>query len=129
MIFPCSGAILSLFSETLLFLGDIIRKRMSTDIVSYIPTLSGWGIVGFAVGFVAKKIVKYLLILTGLYFATLIYLQQQGWISINRNIGGSVNGLIAVLYERITGLWSAASVSLPMFGAFGAGAYLGFRKG
>lgn len=102
---------------------------MSADIVSYIPTMSGWGIVGFAVGFVAKKLVKYLLILAGIYFATLIYLQQQGWITINKGIEGSLNGLISLLYERASGVWSAASVSLPMFGAFGAGAYLGFRKG
>ena len=102
---------------------------MSADIVSYLPEMSGWGVVGFAVGFVAKKIIKFLLILVGIYFATLFYLQQQGWITINRGLEGSVDSLGEVLLERAGAFWTAAAVSLPLVGAFGAGAYLGFRKG
>jgi len=102
---------------------------MSADIVSYLPEMSGWGVVGFAVGFVAKKLIKILLILVGIYFATLFYLQQQGWITINQGLEGSVDSMADMLLERAGTFWTAAAVSLPLIGAFGAGAYLGFRKG
>ena len=102
---------------------------MSADIVAYLPELSGWGVVGFAVGFVAKKLLKFLLIIVGVYFASLLYLQQQGWITINQGVEGSVDSLARLIYERVGALYAAIAVSLPLVGAFGIGAYLGFRKG
>lgn len=102
---------------------------MQIDIISSLPAMSGWGVVGFAVGFVAKKIMKYLIILAGVYFATLIYLQYEGWITINQGIEGSVDNIATLLYEQAGTVWTVVALSLPLFGAFGAGAFLGFRKG
>ena len=102
---------------------------MSADALAYLPEMGGWGLVGFAVGFVAKKIIKWILILVGIYFATLLYLQQQGWITINQGLDTSIDGIAKILYQRADAFWAAAAVSLPVVGAFGVGAYLGFRKG
>jgi uncharacterized membrane protein (Fun14 family) len=102
---------------------------MSADIVSQLPMMSGWGVVGFAVGFVTKKMLKILLIFAGVYFATLLYLQQQGWITINEGLETSVDGLGTFVYQRATDLWTVTMVSLPVLGAFGVGAILGFKKG
>jgi uncharacterized membrane protein (Fun14 family) len=102
---------------------------MSADVWAYLPELSGWGVVGFAVGFVAKKLLKIILIAVGIYFATLLYLQQQGLITINDGLEGSLDSLAGVLFDRAGAFWATAAISLPLVGAFGVGAYLGFRKG
>lgn len=102
---------------------------MSTNALSMLPEVGGWGLVGFAVGFVVKKMIKWLLILVGVYFGTLLFLQQKGWITINRGLDTSIDGMAELLYQRADAFWAATAVSLPVVGAFGAGAYLGFRKG
>jgi len=104
-------------------------ETMPIDVVSYLPAIGGWGIVGFGVGFVAKKLFKYLLIVVGIYFGSLLYLQHRGWVSINEGFQGFVEDLGPQLVEQAEAVWSSAAFSLPVFGAFGAGAYLGFRKG
>ncbi len=85
--------------------------------------------MGFAVGFVAKKILKYLLIAIGIYLASLLYLQQKGWLTIRGDVDGWFQGLTSLLNERTGSLWATAGVSLPVMGAFAAGAYLGFSRG
>jgi hypothetical protein len=60
---------------------------------------------------------------------TLLYLQQQGWITINEGLETSVDGLGTFVYQRATDLWTVTMVSLPVLGAFGVGAILGFKKG
>ncbi len=102
---------------------------MSSEMFSHLPSIGGWGIIGFATGFVAKKLMKYLLIVMGIYCASLIYLQQQGFVEINRDLGRSADEIVALLFQQVESYWSTAVVSLSVFGAFGAGAYLGFRKG
>ena len=85
--------------------------------------------MGFAFGFVVKKILKYLLIFVGIYVASLLYLQHAGWITFNGSPEGLVNGLVGFLTREGGKLWSAVGTSLPLMGAFGVGASLGFAKG
>lgn len=101
---------------------------MMSAVMSYLPVMSGGAILGFGVGLAAKKIGKYLLMFAGVYFASLIYLQYQGLITINSNLGDSVNGIVGFFGQRIDTVWAAAAISLPAIGAFAAGLYFGTRK-
>jgi uncharacterized membrane protein (Fun14 family) len=97
-------------------------------VLSYIPIVSSGAVLGLGVGFAAKKIGKYLVIVAGAYFATLLTLQYLGWITINRSLGGTVNSIVDFLTQRIGTAWAAATVALPVVGAFAAGLFLGIRR-
>jgi len=100
---------------------------MSTAL-TYIPLLGSGAVVGFGIGFVAKRLGKYLLILGGIYFVSLLALHYQGLITIHNNLGSTLSGIADFFTQRIgTGL-TAAAVSLPLIGAFAVGLYLGVRR-
>ena len=95
--------------------------------VSY-GSIGMWAMAGFATGFVAKKIGKYLMIAAGLYVASLLYLQDHGFITINRSLGSLFGGIVSAASSRADAVWAAAT-ALPVVGAFGAGAYVGVASG
>ncbi len=95
--------------------------------VSY-SSVGIWAMAGFATGFLAKKIGKYLMIASGLYFASLLYLQDHGFITINRGLEDLFGGVVSAATSRADAVWNAAT-ALPMLGAFGAGAYVGVTSG
>jgi uncharacterized membrane protein (Fun14 family) len=94
------------------------------------------GIVGFAVGYALKKILKVLMILAGIFIglelAFLYWLQSIGAITITVNYNAlSSIGANAVAWGtgELGGLTAFAStISLTITG-FAAGAALGFQKG
>ncbi|PTD94049.1 hypothetical protein C9439_04935 [archaeon SCG-AAA382B04] len=94
------------------------------QIASLIFDMGVGAVVGFISGYAAKLILKVFLILAGVYFGSLVYLQQRGVIEINQqNIGN------AVPFEfETTGIIPSLSGFLPMGGGFVAGFYLGFRR-
>jgi len=101
------------------------------SIVTYLPTVGGWGIVGFGVGFALRKIGKYLVVFAGVYAATLLYLDhldQKGIIAIKTDLGSFTKDLSNLLATKLSALWTATAISLPVIGAFAVGALLGFRK-
>ncbi len=104
-------------------------EPMPLDIASSLPIVGGWGVVGFAFGFVVKKILKYLLIFVGIYVASLLYLQHAGWITFNGSPEGLVDGFAGFLTREGAKVWAAVGASLPLMGAFGVGASLGFAQG
>jgi uncharacterized membrane protein (Fun14 family) len=100
---------------------------MSTAL-SYIPLLGSGAVIGFGIGFVAKRLGKYLLILGGIYFASLLILHYQGLITIHNNLGSTLSGTVDFFTQKIgTGL-TAAAVTIPLLGAFAVGLYLGVRR-
>ncbi len=102
---------------------------MTSEVLSGLPVLGGWGVVGFAFGFVVKKILKFILIFVGVYVASLLYLQQAGWITFNGSPERLVNSITSFLAREGGKLWAGAGASLALVGAFGVGASLGFAKG
>jgi len=98
------------------------------SIVTYLPTVGGWGIVGFGFGFALRKIGKYLVVFAGVYAATLLYLDQKGIIAIKTDLGSFTRDLSNLLATKLSALWTATAISLPVIGAFAVGALLGFRK-
>ena len=100
---------------------------MST-VLSYIPILGSGAVIGFGIGFVAKRLGKYLLIFGAIYFVSLLALHYQGLITIHNNLGSTLSGISEFFTQRVgTGL-TAAAVSIPLLGAFAVGLYLGVRR-
>ena len=46
-------------------------------------TVGGGGLIGFLIGFLIKKLFKILAIIAGVFFAALMYLEQQGIVNVN----------------------------------------------
>jgi len=87
------------------------------------------GILGFVVGYAFKKLTKLLAILAGIFAALLIYLANQGIISVNY-------GKLAELLKSMLGLAGQASdwiatllVNMPFAGSFIVGAAIGLKAG
>jgi uncharacterized membrane protein (Fun14 family) len=56
----------------------------ATNSFSPVLTTVGFGgIVGFLIGFIIKKLFKILAIIAGVFFAALLYLEQQGIVNVN----------------------------------------------
>ena len=55
----------------------------ATNFSPLLTTVGFGGLVGFLIGFVVKKLFKILAIVAGVFFAVLMYLEQQGMVNIN----------------------------------------------
>jgi len=55
----------------------------ATNFSPLLTTVGFGGIVGFLIGFVIKKLFKILAIIAGVFFAVMIYLEQQGIVNVN----------------------------------------------
>ena len=103
---------------------------MSTEIFGDLTAQLGFGAVaGFVVGYAIKKILKFLLVLLGVFFAAMQYLAFEGFITINYgrfekifiNLGSSLVGEIS-LPDFLT-------TNIPFAGSFAVGLTLGIKKG
>ena len=101
---------------------------MMSTAMTYIPLLGSGAVVGLGVGFVVKKLGKILLILAGVYFASLVGLHYEGLITINSDLGSAVGGIASFFAQKVGTGWAAAAVSIPLLGAFAGGLYLGFSR-
>ena len=102
---------------------------MSADPIASAATQLGFGaIMGFAVGYAAKKIVKLLLIFLGLFFVALLYLSFQGFITINFQ---KFQQAFEAFAGRVTDSPIPAFITagIPFYGSFALGLALGFKKG
>jgi uncharacterized membrane protein (Fun14 family) len=97
------------------------------------------GVAGFLIGYAIKKVVKITLILVGLFFAALAYLNYQGILSINwdklaAQASNASVGLGNVTGGQVAGAgdqFAAAMVNfgIPFTGTFAAAFVFGFMKG
>lgn len=103
---------------------------MNVDPVSAAVTQLGFGtIVGFVVGYTAKKIVELLLIFLGLFFVALQYLAFQGLITINyEKFQQAFEFLAGKMFEQPS-LPGFVTAGIPFYGTFALGLALGFKKG
>jgi uncharacterized membrane protein (Fun14 family) len=67
-------------------LNSKVRRKMSSEVLlSNIIPFAGPGLVGYAIGFALKKILKWMLItigfLTGMFFVGVQLLQKYGYVS------------------------------------------------
>jgi uncharacterized membrane protein (Fun14 family) len=88
------------------------------------------GALGFVIGFALKKLLKIILVLIGLYFASLFYLAHMGFITINYD---KFRELYQTLTERLMqeGFTIPAFLTsnLPLAGSFIVGLGTGLKIG
>ena len=107
--------------------------------LGFIGTSIGFGgIAGFLIGYAIKKALKIMMIIIGLFFAALAYLNYQGIVTINWDkLGttatgatsglGNATGTIAGVSDQFTP--TLINFGIPLTGSFAAAFVLGFLKG
>jgi uncharacterized membrane protein (Fun14 family) len=106
------------------------------------------GLAGFLIGFVIKKLFKILAIVAGVFFAVLIYLEQQGMVNMNWDkINATYHGVLSTVTNTIanstTGgiggshtttaatslLPTMTNLGIPLTGSTALGFVIGIMKG
>ncbi|CAB3289131.1 FUN14 family protein [Methanocaldococcus lauensis] len=99
------------------------------DITQFIPDIGGGFIIGFVVGWAAKKAIKIVAFLIGIYILSLLYLAKIGVISINKDaflaLIGNFESSLIVFGNKLVGLIHSLSFGTSFLIGFG----LGFKKG
>jgi uncharacterized membrane protein (Fun14 family) len=122
----------------------------TTSFSPVLGTVGIGGLAGFLIGFVIKKLFKILAIVAGVFFAVLIYLEQQGMININWNkINVVYHGVLSTLTSTITNssatvgiggshtttttaaslLPAITNLGIPLTGSMATGFAIGIMKG
>ena len=107
---------------------------MSPDLTLVGSSIGFGGVAGFLAGYAIKKAIKIVMVVIGLFFAALAYLNYQGLVTINWNkLGLSATGL-GNATGYLGGLSSQAASTMinfgiPFTGSFGAAFVVGFMKG
>jgi uncharacterized membrane protein (Fun14 family) len=111
---------------------------MAIDL-AFIGTSVGFGgIAGFLIGYAIKKAIKIMMMIIGLFFAALAYLNYQGIVTISWDKLGSTATGAATGLGSATGTIAGASgqvtptlinFGIPLTGSFAAAFALGFIKG
>ena len=106
------------------------------------------GLAGFLIGFAIKKVFKILAIVAGVFFAMLMYLEQQGMVNINWDkINVAYHGALSTLTSTITNSTTATggiggshttaasllpaitNLGIPLTGSMATGFAIGLLKG
>jgi uncharacterized membrane protein (Fun14 family) len=119
----------------------------ATNFSPLLTSVGFGGLVGFLIGFVIKKLFKILAIVAGVFFAVLMYLEQQGMVNINWDkINAVYHGILSTVTNTITnstsggigGSHTATAASLlptltnlgiPLTGSTALGFVIGIMKG
>ena len=113
----------------------------ATDFSPLLTTVGFGGLVGFLIGFFIKKLFKILAIIAGIFFAVLMYLQQQGIVNVNWDkLQGISESILSTVTNTITtggvgGNPAAASsllptnLGIPLTGSTALGFAIGILKG
>ena len=125
----------------------LVTAAASTTNFSPLLTTAGiGGLAGFLIGFVIKKFLKILAIVAGVFFAVLIYLEQQGMVSINWDkINTAYHGSLSTVTNTITNSTSGGiggshtiatsllptltNLGIPLTGSTAVGFVIGIMKG
>jgi uncharacterized membrane protein (Fun14 family) len=124
---------------------------ISTSITPLLGTVGFGGITGFLVGFALKKIMKILVIIAGVFFAAVMFLQSQGLLNINwdklqtvsepmisiltNNVTSTTGGIGLQTIQPINSSLSflpaaiTANMGLPLTGSAAMGFAIGMMKG
>lgn len=86
------------------------------------------GIAGFLVGFALKKVTKIALVLAGIFFITLVYLEYNQFITINyEQFELAINGFLQKAGINFA-VPSFLATNLPLLASFGGALAFGFKK-
>ncbi len=120
----------------------------ATNFSPLLTSVGFGGLVGFLIGFVIKKLFKILAIIAGVFFAVLIYLEQQGMVNINWDkINVAYHGALSTVTNTITNsttatggiggshttaaslLHAITNLGIPLTGSMATGFTIGLLKG
>ena len=120
-------------------------SALGAAVTNYSPLLTSvgvGGVAGFLIGFAIKKVFKILAIVAGVFFAVLIYLEQQGMVNINWDkINGAYHGVLSTVTDTIANstagiegnhtesiLPTITNLGIPLTGSMAAGFAVGFLR-
>ena len=121
----------------------------ATNFSPLLTSVGFGGLVGFLIGFIIKKLFKILAIIAGVFFAVLIYLEQQGMVNINWDkIDVAYHGVLSTVTNTITNSTTATggiggshttaatsflptltNLGIPLTGSMATGFAIGLLKG
>ena len=109
----------------------MVEESLGGGIWTYILFNAGAGFVlGFAVGYALKKLLKLVLLFLGLVTILLLGLEYYGIIQINyQKFLEVVQSALNATRGAASGIISHALASLPFAGSFAAGLAVGFKLG
>ena len=96
-------------------------------IVPFVGTLGFGGLMGYAVGFAAKKAAKLGLIIMGVLFILIQYLVYKGFVDVDW--GGVAGHGGEAAKAGGAWVWKVVTYNVPLGVGFTAGVLLGFKKG
>jgi uncharacterized membrane protein (Fun14 family) len=124
----------------------VAAAASATNFSPLLTTVGFGGLAGFLIGFVIKKLFKILAIIAGIFFALLMYLEQQGMVNIKWDkINVVYHGVLSTITNTIAnsttasrgvgGSHAAASflptltnLGIPLTGSMAAGFAIGFLR-
>jgi uncharacterized membrane protein (Fun14 family) len=124
----------------------VAAAASATNLSPLLTTVGLGGLVGFLIGFVIKKLFKILAIIAGVFFAALMYLEQQGILNINWDkINMAYHGVLSTVTNTITNstvsggvggshaavssfLPAITNLGIPLTGSMAAGFAIGFLR-
>jgi uncharacterized membrane protein (Fun14 family) len=120
----------------------------ATNYSPLLGTIGIGGLAGFLIGFVIKKLFKILAIVAGVFFAVLIYLEQQGMVNMNWDkINATYHSVLSTVTNTITNsttggiggshtttaatslLPTMTNLGIPLTGSTALGFVIGIMKG
>ena len=118
----------------------------ATNFSPLLTSVGFGGLVGFLIGFIIKKLFKILAIIAGVFFAVLMYLEQQGMVNINWDkINVAYHGALSTVTNTITNstiggiggshttasslLPAITNLGIPLTGSMATGFAIGIMKG
>ena len=124
----------------------VAAAASATNFSPLLTTAGFGGLAGFLIGFVIKKLFKILAIIAGVFFAVLIYLEQQGMVNINWDkINTAYHGSLSTVTNAITNSTSGGmggshttatsllptltNLGIPLTGSTAVGFVIGIMKG
>ena len=106
-----------------------------------LTTVGFGGLIGFLIGFLIKKLFKILAIIAGVFFAALIYLEQQGIVNVNWvKLQGVLSTIVSTVNSTASGevggnhtaaaslLPTMTNLGIPLTGSMAAGFAIGFLR-
>src|SRR5918912_4159022 len=81
----------------------------ATNFSPLLTTVGLGALIGFLIGFLIKKLFKILAIIAGVFFAALIYLEQQGIVNVNwSKLQGISEGVLSTATNTISNSTTAS---------------------
>jgi uncharacterized membrane protein (Fun14 family) len=129
---------------------DNIAVAATNSFSPLLTTVGFGGLVGFLIGFVIKKLIKILAIIAGVFFAALMYLEQQGIVNVNwvklqtmsqgflatiiSTVNSTTSGQVGGNHTAVASLLPATTMTLtnlgiPLTGSTAVGFAIGIMKG